>query len=290
MKAFREKYADWKETLPILFETLGDKHLNKKKKPKASVDSGQRKVKTKNTNQEKSSPKVTYVHTTSGTWLVEDMNNSEANGQPEDPVENKEKKNNVQASISNSKAKSEYEKPLKNQENVRNSSRPDNFKKTDHGNDSDPEEKDGASKNDVESPTNSSGEESDDHENEDNEPEIKHLPVEKVTKTVDPFFVTKDNKEYLSFNVISNPTSSEEKKPPFKKKFEVSFSKPKSFDKGSNSKPFRKNWEQSDVRIPVKREYPVIAKEEKALHPSWEAKRKQSNISQFQGKKIKFDD
>lgn len=269
VKAFREKYPDWKETLPLLFDTLGERYQEKKKKVVSKNQTNNNKNKTKLTenkskstieNQKKTS-NVTYIENKSGTWRVEEIKPSEENTKCDRIfVQNSENESDIINKSSSDKinrlAKSKEVTKNKSHKKLRND---DTVKMDREENRKEIVKKESTKKESKENET--------------------PFDSEKVTRTIDPFFVTKDNKEYLSVNVVSNTTNVEEKQPHFTPtKFKTDFSKPKSYEK--NTKSFK---------MDVPKKYSKIEMKEETLHPSWEAKRKQSSITKFEGKKIKFD-
>ncbi|KAL1117693.1 hypothetical protein AAG570_004008 [Ranatra chinensis] len=138
---------------------------------------------------------------------------------------------------------------------------------------------------------------------ENGETELKPLVEE---KHVDPFFVTSDNKEYLSYVVpveIEDVVPDRPKQRPSdewknnKQKFnrprpggEQFFKMRKStersnqFDKADRFE--RKRGLQTDFRKTQRQSENI---KEENLHPSWQAKKKFSTLPSFQGKKVTFD-
>lgn len=110
--------------------------------------------------------------------------------------------------------------------------------------------------------------------------------IKPLFKTVDSFFMTADDKDYMS---VYKPQPLVEKIPTEHSKL-VDVQKPKEiFVKGKkvaviktkiNHAGNRRERRQQQVEEPV----------DTALHPSWEAKRKQKSLAKFEGKKITFDD
>lgn len=108
--------------------------------------------------------------------------------------------------------------------------------------------------------------------------------VKPVCETVDSFFMTADDKEYMS--VYKPPPTVETK---IVERPNVDYQKPKKeiFIKGKkvvlgkqNNFGNRRERRQQQIEEPI----------DTALHPSWEAKRKQKSLAKFEGKKITFDD
>ncbi|XP_065225970.1 serum response factor-binding protein 1-like [Planococcus citri] len=321
VKAFRETYPDWKETLPLLFDSLGDRYQEKKKKKlttKNKTKSIDNKSKSTSENPKKTA-KVTYIENKLGTWRVEEIvpskektNNSNkfdrdnfnekkdhvTNNPCNDGIELPQKKEKIKKDKSLGKVKNsdadkvsrkefvedetviklskENENPII-EEKITRTVDPffvtkDNIKKDkSHSKVKNSEAGEVSQKKFVEDETVIK------LSKENENPIIE----EKITRTVDPFFVTKDNKEYLSVSIANNTSNIEEKKPDFpSKKFKNDFSESKTREKN--------NRKRSRVDVPEK--YSKIETKEETLHPSWEAKRKQSSITKFQGKKITFDD
>lgn len=108
--------------------------------------------------------------------------------------------------------------------------------------------------------------------------------IKPVCETVDSFFMTADNKDYMS--VYKPPPTikrdvEEHKKVEYQKPIKEFFSKGKKMVFGKqNSISNRRERRQQQVEEFV----------DTALHPSWEAKRKQKSLAKFEGKKITFDD
>lgn len=108
--------------------------------------------------------------------------------------------------------------------------------------------------------------------------------VKPVCETVDSFFMTVDNKDYMS--VYKPPPATERKveehtKIEYQKPIKEFFSKGKKVIIGKqNNTGNRRERRQQQVEELV----------DTALHPSWEAKRKQKSLAKFEGKKITFDD
>lgn len=109
--------------------------------------------------------------------------------------------------------------------------------------------------------------------------------VTPICETVDSFFMTSDDKDYMS---VYKPPLSVQKSHEEHQKLE--YSKPTKKDifiKGKKVVVGKQNYmgnrrerRQQQVEEPI----------DSALHPSWEAKRKQKSLAKFEGKKITFDD
>jgi len=111
--------------------------------------------------------------------------------------------------------------------------------------------------------------------------------VKPVCETVDSFFMTVDNKDYMSVYKPPPPPPATERK--VEEHTKVEYQKPikEFFSKGKkviigkqNNMGNRRERRQQQVEELV----------DTALHPSWEAKRKQKSLAKFEGKKITFDD
>ncbi|CAI6367158.1 unnamed protein product [Macrosiphum euphorbiae] len=108
--------------------------------------------------------------------------------------------------------------------------------------------------------------------------------IKPVCETVDSFFMTVDNKDYMS--VYKPPPATERDieertKVEHQKPIKEFFSKGKKVIIGKqNNMGNRRERRQQQVEESV----------DTALHPSWEAKRKQKSLVKFEGKKITFDD
>lgn len=108
--------------------------------------------------------------------------------------------------------------------------------------------------------------------------------IKPVCETVDSFFMTVDNKDYMS--VYKPPPATERDieehtKVEHQKPIKEFFSKGKKVIIGKqNNMGNRRERRQQQVEETV----------DTALHPSWEAKRKQKSLAKFEGKKITFDD
>lgn len=109
--------------------------------------------------------------------------------------------------------------------------------------------------------------------------------VKPICETVDSFFMTADDKDYMS---VYKPPPSIQK--PQEEHPNLEYSKPMKKDifiKGKKVVVGKQNYmgnrrerRQQQVEEPI----------DSALHPSWEAKRKQKSLAKFEGKKITFDD
>jgi len=105
-----------------------------------------------------------------------------------------------------------------------------------------------------------------------------------VCETVDSFFMTADNKDYMSVYKpppVTERNVDERTKVEYQKPIKEFFSKGKKVIVGKqNNMGNRRERRQQQVEESV----------DTALHPSWEAKRKQKSLAKFEGKKITFDD
>jgi len=109
-----------------------------------------------------------------------------------------------------------------------------------------------------------------------------------VCETVDSFFMTADDKDYMSVYKpplvipIAEGKVKQHPKLDYQKPTNEIFIKGKkvTFGKKNNSMGNRRERRQQQVEEPVDTE----------LHPSWEAKRKQKSLAKFEGKKITFND
>lgn len=114
--------------------------------------------------------------------------------------------------------------------------------------------------------------------------------IQPVCETVDSFFMTVDDKDYMS---VYKPPPAAPAAPAAKNNVEytkLDYQKPTKeiFIKGKkvtlgkqkSSMGNRRERRQQQVEEPV----------DTVLHPSWEAKRKQKSLVKFEGKKITFDD
>lgn len=106
--------------------------------------------------------------------------------------------------------------------------------------------------------------------------------VKPVCETIDSFFMTADDKDYMS---VYKPLPVEEKNLVEHPKLESQ--KPKEiFIKGKKLIIGKKN----NTGNRRERRQQVEESLDPVLHPSWEAKRKQKSLVKFEGKKITFDD
>jgi len=108
--------------------------------------------------------------------------------------------------------------------------------------------------------------------------------IKPVCETVDSFFMTVDNKDYMS--VYKPPPAierniEERTKEEYQKPVKEFFSKGKKVIIG-------KQYNIGNRR--ERRQQQVEESVDTALHPSWEAKRKQKSLAKFEGKKITFED
>ncbi|XP_060854734.1 serum response factor-binding protein 1-like [Rhopalosiphum padi] len=108
--------------------------------------------------------------------------------------------------------------------------------------------------------------------------------IKPVCETVDSFFMTADNKDYMSVYKpppITKKNDEECTKVEYQKPIKDIFSKGKRVVVGKqNNMGNRRERRQQQVEESI----------DTALHPSWEAKRKQKSLAKFEGKKITFDD
>nr|XP_026493302.1 serum response factor-binding protein 1 [Vanessa tameamea] len=134
---------------------------------------------------------------------------------------------------------------------------------------------------------------------------------EKVTKIVDPFFVTSTGENYMSLVEPRNPDEVKEvhkegnrkyrravmfghvpKIKPRKNNYQSNNSSNK-YDNYENNKSSNKNKEfgnrQNNLKLHEDRGHDKKDEVPEKLHPSWEAKKKQSGLLPFTGKKIVFD-
>jgi hypothetical protein len=102
--------------------------------------------------------------------------------------------------------------------------------------------------------------------------------IKPICETVDSFFITANDKDYMS---VYKPLTVTERKLEDPKPIKEIFIKEKKVTVGkNNSMSNRKERRQQKVEEQV----------DTSLHPSWEAKRKQKSLAKFEGKKITFDD
>ncbi|XP_022168345.1 serum response factor-binding protein 1-like [Myzus persicae] len=108
--------------------------------------------------------------------------------------------------------------------------------------------------------------------------------IKPVCETVDSFFMTVDNKDYMSVYKpppVTERVLEEHTKVEYQKPVKEFFSKGKKVIVGKqNNMGNRRERRQQQVEECV----------DTTLHPSWEAKRKQKSLAKFEGKKITFDD
>lgn len=108
--------------------------------------------------------------------------------------------------------------------------------------------------------------------------------IKPVCETVDSFFMTADNKDYMSVYKpppVTKKNDEESSKVEYKQPIKEIFSKGKRVVIGKqNNIGNRRERRQQQVEESINT----------ALHPSWEAKRKQKSLAKFEGKKITFDD
>jgi len=111
--------------------------------------------------------------------------------------------------------------------------------------------------------------------------------IQPVCETVDSFFMTVDDKDYMS--VYKPPPAApvtennvEYSKLDYQKPTKEIFIKGKKVTLGKQKSSMcnRRERRQQQVEEPI----------DTVLHPSWEAKRKQKLLAKFEGKKITFDD
>lgn len=115
--------------------------------------------------------------------------------------------------------------------------------------------------------------------------------IKPVCETVDSFFMTTDNKDYMS--VYKPPPVTEKNN---EERIKIDYQQPTK----DYQKPAREFFSKGKKVIIGKqnnmgnrrerRQQQVEETVDTALHPSWEAKRKQKSLAKFEGKKITFDD
>lgn len=112
--------------------------------------------------------------------------------------------------------------------------------------------------------------------------------VKPVCETVDSFFMTADDKDYMSVYKPPLPLPAEKS---LGKYFKLDYHQsPKEiFNKGKKV-AFIKNIQNYTGNRRERRQQEVEEQIDTTLHPSWEAKRKQKALATFKGKKTTFDD
>lgn len=124
-----------------------------------------------------------------------------------------------------------------------------------------------------------------------------------LSGAVDPFFLTKDNTEYISVSAKEN-TNNAKPEPHNEPSFEMEHSDEPRF--GYDSKRSKKSFFGHEAGSRKRQDREVLRSknsfsrtsnkfeskeiENDSLHPSWAAKKKLTQIVQFEGKKIKFDE
>lgn len=354
---FREKFPDWKKSLLLLLESLGEKYKNKKHTPVVSKKKERKLNLTRKNNNsvDKEDLKVPNTHraasikSSSGLWTVATCESEDADSKHRESVNTNDEADFIPgqssglANTSNSdepsdedfeskgkqiktfvdaeKSKLKTKKPQVSDKNVKTESSTEIFSKENISNKLSslvPHDisNESISKLDLKKLQVSNrnvGTESSIKsvskkvmETQSISAPLKSAESNKIPDNIsnsipevaaDSFFITRDNKEYLSISAKPivdteksqvkearrmNPQSKSERFPANAKQF-----KPKSNQNNSFGK--RKNFDSTRGKPgDTKNALPAPS-----LHPSWIAKKKQSTIiqtSQFQGKKIKFDD
>lgn len=114
--------------------------------------------------------------------------------------------------------------------------------------------------------------------------------IKPVCETIDSFFMTADDKDYMS--VYKPPPLSVEKDKTERPKFSQDYSKPPKeiYIKGKKVAVIKPKNTQNFTGNRRERRQQVEEPVDTVLHPSWEAKRKQKTLVKFEGKKITFDE
>ncbi len=310
IEAFRIAYPRWKHVLEYLLSTLGEKYKDKKsKKTKASSVGSKlkkksddiKKMKTVGSDLKKISDDKKKVRTNqdsrksftnnSGIWFVEEIKNDQPN------LESNQRTNDE------FKGRSSYKN-----ENLVNTDRlygEDNQNEVTESKTINSHKNKKAAVNinnakardDSLAPTRINYKESLNEE--------KNIPADgNTTKAAaDPFFVTKDNKSYMSISIkdIKNDSEESQNEDHNERKSFISFKKSTNIDRKPKQEFFRNGRKFTSYDHNKKftgnprssRTFETKPEKSAPLHPSWEAKRKQSFViqqCQFQGKKIKFED
>lgn len=112
----------------------------------------------------------------------------------------------------------------------------------------------------------------------------RNMDIKPICDTVDSFFMTTDDKDYMSVYkppAIVKTNFEEHPKPEYQKPRKDIFIKGKRVVVSKqNAFGNRRERRQQQVEEPI----------DTSLHPSWEAKRKQKSLAKFEGKKITFND
>lgn len=109
--------------------------------------------------------------------------------------------------------------------------------------------------------------------------------IKPVCETVDSFFMTADDKDYMSVYKPPPATERNLKEDPI---IEYHPKPTKEFFIKGKKVTIGKNNNMGNRR--ERRQQQVEEEVDTSLHPSWEAKRKQKSLAKFEGKKITFDD
>lgn len=262
-------FPDWKNCLPLLLETLGEKYKHKKSNPR------------KESKSKKS--RTLKIEDNSGTWLVEPITWKRSIVNVEGNHINKQSCQSIQEFNDTSK-REKYKKQIERSIE-------------EHSIEQECVVKDTTKKNSASSDT-----------GKDSSENCSIEDVLKIEGAVDPFFLTKDNAEYVSISIKNNANNPREisRTPHNQQEFDnnLRFKKQK-------CKPYQYDRrEYHDQRIKKrdfqsnnfgKREFSrdnrsyshngkIPVEPSSILHPSWEAKKKLSQLVQFEGKKVKFDD
>lgn len=296
---FRETYSYSEELLHLLFETLGEKYKNKKSKNSVLNNNiKQMTFITPDENVKKSfeKKKMDFLIKSKTDADIECNNNLDG-----EMLNNSEKKENKQLTTFTTNSSKlqikdkKFDRKVNNYNNsVSNEPTENMLKKENSVFISKTIEKNKPIKNKVH---NEEIDNSDDPVlNEDISNKFlkdDSIDVKLNSKIADPFFMTKDNNEYLSIAMKETVCNNDREYHVEKNKRNTNKSKIKLDEEIINIKRFRK---QGESRISNAKHFISTTNEklnELPVHPSWEAKRKQQasiqNI-QFKGKKIKFDE
>lgn len=315
VQSFRNKYPDWKSSITELLKDLGSKHRVKKRTNKKK--DSQVKTERKTVVMKKDNEKIEYSQSESEESQLE---SSEAHSEPENaendinpnksdttvdetPAEKthikkilhiesniclKNDNNELKTTDCNKKSNSKKicnENKKSQQIDVINTQVPELVKKLQPENNSSNKLVDNTKLEFEKKPMKRKTGQNTSSKVVDKKKRIMVEDIKPICETVDSFFMTADDKDYMS--VYKPP-------PPVEKILtehpKLDYQKPKEiFIKGKkvaviktriNNPGNRRERRQQQVEEPV----------DTVLHPSWEAKRKQKSLAKFEGKKITFDD
>lgn len=117
---------------------------------------------------------------------------------------------------------------------------------------------------------------------------VDNPPTEETT--IDPFFITEDGSNYVSTAVASRAETNDKVASGIQDRARESkmtdISKKPKFNKNNNNYSKKQSFNKTPREVKLKTSKSIDVDE--SVHPSWKAKRKQTGLLDFKGKKVKF--